>query len=82
MVRRHPRDEIAARRRRGGVRVELQLPNQLHKLVGEAQAKYGVTRKQIVVSALMKYFTGEMPELRELARLGVQVLRRHAGETK
>jgi hypothetical protein len=82
MVARHPRDEIAARRRRGGVRVELQLPRQIFKLVEEAQTKYGVTRKQIVISALMKYFTGELPEVRELAKLGVQLLRQKTGDSK
>lgn len=68
-VRKHPRDELAERRT--GVMVRVYVPVQLARLIDEAQAKYGVTKKHVVVAALTGHFAGggQHQDVKELLRL-------------
>lgn len=68
-VRKHPRDELADRRT--GVKLQVFVPVQLARLITEAQGRFGVTKKQVVVAALTSHFAagGQHQDVKELLRL-------------
>ena len=65
------------------MRVEVYVPVQIGKLIAEAQAKFGVTKKQVVVAALVQHFvsTGQHNDVRELMKLARTWLARQVNGT-
>lgn len=64
---RHPRAQLG--RRRSGIATHVELSPTLRRLVDEQAELYGIAKKDVIVMALVRHFSQDLPDVKELAKL-------------